>query len=185
MKPLSLAGFDDERTKLPVQVPVRGKAKPVTVMLPRFDYIPEDQFDALMSDLEQLDVEQQVIAAANDLAAAGVGESVEWEPLIEEARTQLEGLGVEVVRSMKQGQSRELLTAPSEKVLEQLAPFSAKTPLPLRKRSRSIALTMLKHVVTEEQFTWFEELPTGALDELLTGWRNASTLTLGESEASL
>ncbi|MBU3748788.1 MAG: hypothetical protein FGM36_16175, partial [Burkholderiaceae bacterium] len=60
MKPVVLPGFDDERTQIPFTIPVKGR-KPVTVKIPRFDYIPEDVFDALMADLEALDVEQQVI----------------------------------------------------------------------------------------------------------------------------
>jgi hypothetical protein len=184
MKAISLAGYDDERTKLPVQVPVRGRAKPVTIKLPRFDYIDEDTFDALMSDLEKLDIEQQLIAVANSLAEVDPGEEVEWEPLIEQARTELEGLGVVINRDMKKGESREMVSAPTEKVVEALKPYASQQPLSLRKRSRSIALTMLKHVVTPEQYAWFEDLPSGALDELLSAWRDASTLSLGESEAS-
>jgi hypothetical protein len=184
MKPIVLAGFDDERTKLPVQVPVRGKAKPAIVKLPRFDYIEESVFDALMADLEKLDIEQQLIAVANDLAGVDPGTEVTWDVLIEEARTELEGLGVTVTRTMKQGESRDVISAPTEKVLEALQPYSTQQPLPLRKRSRSIALAMLKHVVTPEQFEWFDDLPSGALDELLTAWREASTMSLGESAAS-
>ena len=65
-----------------------------------------------------------------------------------------------------------------------MAPFAELKPLPLRKRSRSIALAMLKHVVSEQEYEWFAALPTGALDELLTTWRAQSTVSLGESEAS-
>jgi hypothetical protein len=184
MKAISLAGYDDARTKLPVQVPVRGKTKPVTVNLPRFDYIDEDTFDALMADLELLDVEQQVLAMANELVALEPGEEVETDPLLDAAKTQLEGLGVEVRRNMKKGQSHDVCVAPTEAVIETLTPVASKKPQPLRKRSRSIALTMLKHVVEPDQYTWFEDLPSGALDELLTAWRDASSVTLGESEAS-
>jgi hypothetical protein len=184
MKPIVLAGFDDDRTKLPVQVPVRGKTKPVTVKLPRFDYIPEATFDALMADLERLDVEQQVIAAANNLTEIEVGEEVEVDSLMDAAKTRLDELGVEVQRSMKQGHAFDVLIAKDDSVIEALKPLAEQKPLPLRKRSREIAITMLRHVVTPEQLEWFEDLPSGALDELLTAWRDASTLSLGESEAS-
>lgn len=183
MKAVVLSGFDDERTKIPFTVPVKGR-KPATVHVPRFDYIPEDTFDAIMKDLEELDVEQQVIAVANDLAEVDPGTEVEWEPLIDEAKKQLTALGVKVLRTMKQGRSQELISAPDAKALEALEPFSSQAPLPLRKRSRSIALAMLRHVVNEQELAWFEALPTGALDELLTTWRNQSTVSLGESEAS-
>lgn len=183
MKPVVLPGFDDERTQIPFTIPVKGR-KPVTVKIPRFDYIPEDTFDALMADLEALDVEQQVIAVANDLSEVEPGTEVTWEPLLDEAKKQLTDLGVKVFRTMKQGQSQDLVSAPDDKVVAALAPFAAEKPLPLRKRSRSICLAMLKHVVSEQELEWFEALPSGALDELLTTWRTQSTVSLGESEAS-
>jgi hypothetical protein len=43
---------------------------------------------------------------------------------------------------------------------------------------------MLKHVVSDQELQWFTDLPSGALDELLTAWKSASTVSLGESEAS-
>lgn len=183
MKAVVLPGFDDERTQIPFTVPVKGR-KPVTVKIPRFDYIPEDTFDALMADLEKLDVEQQVIAVANDLSEVEPGTEVTWEPLLDDAKKQLTELGVKVFRTMSKGQSQDLVSAPDEKVIEALAPFAAEKPLPLRKRSRSICLAMLKHVVSEQELEWFEALPSGALDELLTTWRTQSTVSLGESEAS-
>jgi hypothetical protein len=183
IKPVVLPGFDDERTQIPFTVPVKGR-KPVTVKIPRFDYIPEETFDALMADLESLDVVQQVIAVANDLVDAEVGDEVTWEPLLEPAKKQLTDMGVKIVRTMVKGQSQELISAPDSTVIEALKPHAAEKPLPLRKRSRSICLAMLKHVVSEQELEWFEALPTGALDELLTTWRTQSTVSLGESEAS-
>jgi hypothetical protein len=183
MKPVVLPGFDDERTKIPFTIPVKGR-KPVTVNVPRFDYIPEDTFDALMQDLEALDVEQQIIAVANDLVAVDAGTEVTWEPLLDDAKTQLTDLGVKVLRTMAKGQSQELVSAPDDNVKAALAPLAAEKPLPLRKRSRSICLAMLKHVVSEQELEWFSALPSGALDELLTTWRTQSTVSLGESEAS-
>ena len=183
MKPVVLPGFDDERTQIPFTIPVKGR-KPVTVNVPRFDYIPEDTFDALMADLERLDVEQQLIAVANDLSEVDPGTEVPWEPLLDDAKKQLADLGVKVFRTMKQGSSQDLVSAPDAKVVEALAPLAAEKPLPLRKRSRSICLAMLKHVVSEQELEWFSTLPSGALDELLTQWRTQSTVSLGESEAS-
>ena len=183
MKPVVLPGFDDERTQIPFTIPVKGR-KPVTVKIPRFDYIPEDTFDALMADLEKLDVEQQVIAVANDLTEVEPGTEITWEPLLDDAKKQLTDLGVKVFRTMSKGQSQDLVSAPDSKTIDALAPFAAEKPLPLRKRSRSICLAMLKHVVSEQELEWFEALPSGALDELLTTWRTQSTVSLGESEAS-
>lgn len=183
MKPVVLPGFDDERTQIPFTIPVKGR-KPVTVKIPRFDYIPEDTFDAIMKDLEALDVEQQLIAVANDLSEVEPGTEITWEPLLDDAKKQLGELGVKVFRTMKQGQSQDLVSAPDDKVVEALKPLAAEKPQPLRKRSRSICLAMLKHVVSEEELGWFDALPSGALDELLTTWRTQSTVSLGESEAS-
>lgn len=182
MKPVVLSSYDDERTKIPFTVPVKGR-RPATVLIPRFDYIDEDTFDAIMADLERLDVEQQVIGVANDLSEVEPGSEVTWEPLLDDAKRQLTDLGVKVIRNISKGQSQDLISADA-KALEALEPYSSQTPLPLRKRSRSIALAMLSHVVTDEQYGWFEALPTGALDELLTTWRQQSTVSLGESAAS-
>lgn len=182
MKPIVLSGFDDERTKIPFQIPVNGK--PVTVMVPRFDYINEDVFDEITIDLENLDSEQQVIAVANDLASIPAGSVTEWEPLMESATKVLTDLGV-VIERVSQGKARQdNVSAPTDKVLAALEPYSSQEPLTLRKRSRGIALTMLKHVVTEEQLGWFSALPAGALDDLLTQWRGQSRVSLGESGAS-
>lgn len=183
MKPVVLSGYDDTRTKIPFTIPVKGR-KPATVMIPRFDYIEEDVFDALMDDLEKLDVEQQILAVANDLVEVEPGTEVPWEPLLDDSKKHLTDLGVKIVRTMKQGQSQELVSAPDAAVVEALRPIACDKPLPLRKRSRSIALAMLKHVVSETEYEWFEALPTGALDELLTTWREQSAKSLGESEAS-
>lgn len=183
MKPFVLSGFDDERTKIPFAIPVKGR-KPVTVTVPRFDYIDEDSFDRIMEDLEKLDAEQQVISAANELAELPIGEKLTWEPMIEAAKNTLTGLGVVVERTVVKGRSQEEISAPTEEVLEALKPYSEQKPEPIRKRSRSIALTMLKHVVSDEHYAMFETLPTGALDELLTTWKSQSTVSLGESEAS-
>ena len=183
MKPVVLSGFDDERTKIPFTIPIKGR-KPATVHNPRFDYIDEATFDLIMADLEKLDVEQQVIAVANDLTEVEPGTEVSWELLLDDAKKQLTDLGVKVVRTMSKGQSQDLVSAPDAAVVVALAPLAEQKPMPLRKRSRSIALAMLKHVVSDQELSWFDELPTGALDELLTMWRQQSTVSLGESEAS-
>lgn len=180
MKAVVLAGYDDEKTKIPFTIPVKGR-KPATILIPRFDYIDEDTFDAIMSDLERMDVEQQVIAVANDLVDADAGTEVPWEQLLDDAKTQLVALGVTVKRK---NQNQDVVCAPDDSVLAALQPLAVTKPLPLRKRSREIALAMLKHVVSEQELEWFTALPTGALDELLTTWRNQSTVSLGESEAS-
>jgi hypothetical protein len=112
MKPIVLPGFDDDRIKIPFTIPVKGR-KPVTVMVPRFDYIDEDTFDLIMADLEQLDVEQQVIAIANELAELPVGTDIKWEPVLEDTKTRLTDLGVKFSRTMVQGMSQDLISAPT------------------------------------------------------------------------
>jgi hypothetical protein len=162
---------------------VKGR-RAANVLIPRFDYIDEDTFDALMADLEQFDADQQVIAVANDLASLPAGESSSWQPLIDSAKETLVGLGVTVTRAVVDKRPQDNIAAPTDEVLVALEPFSSQKPLADRKRSREIALLMLKHVVTTEQLVWFEALPSGALEELLTEWRKASNVSLGESEAS-
>lgn len=181
--PVSLAGFDDERAQISFTVPIKGR-RPATVKIPRFDYIPEDVFDAMMADLESLDVVQQVHGVANDLTEAGEGADVQWELLLDGAKKQLTELGVTVTRAMSKGMSRDVVCAPDSAVLEALAPLAAEKPLTLRKRSREICLTMLKHVVAPHELEWFEALPSGALDDVLAAWKDQSTMTLGESDAS-
>jgi len=181
VNPVVLYGFDDERTKIRFDVPVKGRKGPAQVHVPRFDYIDEDTFDAIMAELEAMDVEQQLCAVANDVAAAGPGVEVTWEPLLEDARTQLTQAGAVISRRKTQ----DVITAPDQSVVDHLAgTWGAVKPLPFRKRSRQIALAMLRHVVTDDEYQWFEALPSGDLDKMLTAWKDASTITLGESGAS-
>ena len=181
VKPISLAGFDDERTKFAVEVPALPPArKPVTVMLPRFDYMPEAEYDAMMAELESQDVEQEVIGVAADLIASG-GSRVEWDRLAPEAKSQLQALGVNVSRATKAGRPIDVCETDD---VSRLAEFSDRKPATVRKRMRNVALTMLRHWVDASQMPMFEALPSGALDELMKGWRDASALSLGESAAS-
>lgn len=113
MKPIQICAVDDERTVIPFQIPVKGR-RPVVLKLPRFDFIPEDDFDQLTAEIEELD----------------------------------------------------------------------KQELPLRKYSRQLALLMLKHFTSERDYAVVESLATGQLDQILTSWREHSTVSLGESGAS-
>lgn len=57
MKPIQIVAVDDERTVIPFSVPVKGR-RPLVVNLPRFDFIPEDDFDQLTANIEALDKEE-------------------------------------------------------------------------------------------------------------------------------
>lgn len=174
MKPIVISAIEDNL--IPFSLP-GGK----TVSVPRLDFIDEDTFDALNEDLEALDVEQQLVAVANDIAAAKVGAKLQWDPLLQAAKDKLTGLGVEIERvTVADGARRDEVSAPTEDVVEALKPYSDQKPLPLRKRGREIALTMLKHVVDDDDFEAFESLRIGQLDRILSQWRKHSTVTLGE-----
>lgn len=175
MKPIVITDVTDEENVVPFALP-GGK----TVNLPRLDFIDEDTFDALNTDLEALDVKQQLIAVANDVVAVGVGKKSTWQPLLPGTKAKLLELGVEVSRSVDSDERRDEVCAPTVEVLEALKPFSGSKPLPLRKRGREIALTMLKHVVDDDDYKLFESLRVGQLDRILTEWRKHSAVTLGE-----
>jgi len=53
VKPIEIVGVDDDRTRIPFTIPVKGR-KPLQISLPRFDYLDEDTFDALTVDLAEL-----------------------------------------------------------------------------------------------------------------------------------
>lgn len=175
MKPIVIADVDSDENQIPFTLPGG-----VTVKVPRLDYIDEDTYDALNTDLEALDTQQQLIAVANDVAASPVGAKLPWEPLLPAAKEQLTKLGVEIVRVTENGVRRDEVSAPSEDVVKALKPYSDKRPQPFRKRGREIALTMLKHVVSEDEYAMFEKLRVGQLDQILTEWRKHSSATPGE-----
>lgn len=175
MKPIVIADVDSEENVIPFTLP-GGR----TVKLPRLDYIDEDTYDALNADLEASDVEQQLVAVANDLAASPVGEKLPWQPLLSATKEKLAALGVEVVRVTEDGVRRDEVSAPSDDVVKRLKPYSDKQPQPIRKRGREIALTMLKHVVSDDEYKLFEQLRVGQLDRILAEWRKHSTVSQGE-----
>lgn len=114
MKPIQIVAVDDERTSVPFSIPVKGR-RALVIKLPRFDFIPEDEFDSLTASLEELDKQEDI---------------------------------------------------------------------PLRKRSRLVALTMLKPFVTDKDYAALEGLAAGQLDQILSAWREQSQVRLGESAAS-
>lgn len=57
-------------------------------------------------------------------------------------------------------------------------------PLPVRKTSRAIALTMLKAVVPKDKYTSLEKCTSGELDQALAEWTKHSQMSLGELLAS-
>lgn len=181
-KPIALFGYDDEHTKIEFTVPRRNR-KPATIAVPRFDYIPEDKFATIMAELNDLDIQQQITQVAGDLAGSPLGTECVTEPLLDGTRKRLTDLGVTVTRDMKQGISRDVVIASTQESLDAVAGLAlsdAERPMQLRRYSRMMALTMLKHVVSDEEITWLEELPAGALSKLLEEWKAGSSITLGE-----
>jgi hypothetical protein len=56
MKPIQIVAVDDDRISIPFHIPVKGR-RPLVLKLPRFDFIPEDEFDQLTASIEELDKE--------------------------------------------------------------------------------------------------------------------------------
>jgi hypothetical protein len=175
MKPIVISAVDSDENQIRIEFP-GGK----TVKILRLDYVDEDTFDAMNAELEALDVQQQLVAVANDIATSPVGTKLPWQPLLDATKETLIGLGVEVKRVVDGDERRDEVSAPTDGVVEALKPYSGRKPLPLRKRGREIALTMLKHVVDADELELFEKLVTGQLNDLLQEWRNNSKTTQGE-----
>lgn len=179
-----IPGIDDDRIFITIgPIAVKG-GEPLTLRIPRLDFLDPDTYDALMDDLEALDVEAQVIAVANDLAETPVGTSVFWEPLLKAARAKLSELGVNVKRIAPNGLSRDEITCPSDEVLEALRPYSDQPVLSLPKRARTVVLAMLKHVVSEEDLAVCSKLAIGQLNAIRDEWQQKSQVSLGEFLAS-
>lgn len=54
MKPIEIPDFEDERVNIPFTVPVKER-KPLEFTVKRLDFIPEDEFDELVQELDVLD----------------------------------------------------------------------------------------------------------------------------------
>lgn len=175
MKPIVITDVDSDENRVEFQLPGG-----TVVKVPRLDFIDEDTFDALNSELEALDVKQQLVAVANDICAAAPGAKLQWQPLLDATKQTLTGLGVDITRIVANGTRYDEVTAPTDDVVDAVKLHSGQKPLPLRKRGREIALTMLKHVVDEDEYALFETLRVGQLDKVLAEWRKHSTVTLGE-----
>lgn len=179
-----IPGVGDDRVQISIG-PIHVKDHDdVTLKVPRFDFLDPETHDALMADLEKLDVEAQVIAVANDLAETPVGTAVFWEPLLKPARKKLEEAGVVVKRIAPNGLNRDEITAATAAVLKKLKPYSDQEVLPLHKRSREVVLSMLKHVATPEEIELCSKMAIGQLNAIREEWQQKSSVSLGEFLAS-
>lgn len=179
-----IPGAGDDRIMIAIgPIAVKGR-KPITIRVPRFDFLDPDTYDALIKDLEDLDAEAQVVAVANDLADTPVGEPVFWEPLMKPARITLQNLGVVVKRNKFGDVVREEISCPTDEVLEALRPYSDQPVLTLPKRARSVVLSMLKHVLTPSQLEACGLMTVGQLNAIRDEWHAKSQVSLGEFLAS-
>lgn len=172
MKPVSISDVD--KNLIPFNLP-NGK----TVNVLRLDYMDEDTFDEMTAALEALDVEQQFIGVAADIAEAKPGTKLQWQPLLEGTKKRLEEMGVEIERVVKDGTRIDEISADDE-VQELFQEYEGQKPLPLRKRARSIAMTMLGFVLDKDELKHFEGLKLGQLELILSEWRRHSRVTVGE-----
>lgn len=179
-----IPGVGDDRIMITIGPISLKDREPLTIKVPRFDFLDPDTYDALIAGLEELDAEAQIIGVANDLAETPVGTSVFWEPLMKSARAKLAELGVVVKRTAPNDLVREEITAPTEKVLKALQPYSDKPVLSLPKRARTVVLSMLKHVLSEDEFEACQSLTMGQLNAIRDEWQAKSQVSLGEFLAS-
>jgi hypothetical protein len=61
VKPIQIVAVDDERTLVTFNVPIKGR-KPLEFSVPRFDFIDEDEFDSLTTELNKLDEQEDLPA---------------------------------------------------------------------------------------------------------------------------
>jgi hypothetical protein len=53
VKPIQIISVDDERTRIPFVVPVKGR-RPLKFTVPRFDFIPDDEAEEMEKEIEAL-----------------------------------------------------------------------------------------------------------------------------------
>jgi hypothetical protein len=180
---VDIPGMDDERVRITITVPVKGR-KPLVLKIPRHDFLDTETQDAMSASVEALDVESELIAVAADLDETPVGEKSVWVPLMKGTRRRLEELGVKVVRVVIDGKKQDEVTAPTVEVLQNLRPYSDLPPVPLNKRVRNARLAMLKHVMSPAQFEALSTAADGQINQVFTQWQEESNISLGEFLAS-
>lgn len=183
-KRTEIPSIDDPRIFIDIGPIPTKEGTPLNLRVPRFDFLEPDTHDALMSDVEALDVEAELIGAANDLAETPVGTPLLWQALQKETRKQLASVGVKIKRIFENNVRQDELTVPTAEVLSALEPWSSQDVVPLHKRMRFVRLAMLKHVVTPEQLEVCGTLASGQLNEIWDQWQTQSNIALGEFLAS-
>lgn len=173
MKPVSITTA--EKAYIPFNLPGG-----VTVNVLRLDYMDEETFDEMQSAVEALDVEQQFVSVAADIAESKPGTKLQWQPLMDATKKRLTDLGVEIERVVnKDGTRIDEVTADAD-VAELFEEYAGQKPRPLHKRARAIAMTMLKFVLDEDELKHFDGLLVGQLNLILSEWRKNSRVTVGE-----
>jgi hypothetical protein len=56
VKPVQIIAADDERTRIPFVVPIKGR-RPLKFSVPRFDFIPDDEAEEMEKEIEALGTE--------------------------------------------------------------------------------------------------------------------------------
>ena len=175
--------------KKPIVIPaVEDEANYVTFTLPdgselrviRMDFLDEDEADELNDSIEALNAEFEFGSVAADVAAMKPDEELFWVPLRDDTKTRLLGMGVVIERVLRENQRVDKITVPDEDTVAEFEPFRDFKPKPPRKRGRELALTMFKHVVSEDEYARLETLRLGQLEYMLSEWRKHSKVSLGE-----
>ena len=174
-KPIAIPDVEDEANYVTFNLP---SGEPISII--RMDFLDEDSADELSDSIEELNVEFEFGSVAADIAAMKPDDKLYWVPLREETKQRLLEMGVEISRVLRENQRADEITVPDEDVLAEFEPYLDYKPKPPRKRGRELALTMFKHVVTEDELKRLEKLRLGQLDYMLTEWRKHSKVSLGE-----
>lgn len=181
---VEIPSIDDDRVKISIgPIPIPG-GDPITLRIPRIDFLPDEVQDEIQSDLEALDVEAQMIGVAVDLTETPVNTAVYWIPVLKAARQKLVELGVKWERVAPAGENRDKFIAPTKKVVEALQLWADKPVLSLPRREKMVALAMLKHVLSEDELAKCSALTNGQVKAISVEWQNKSRMSLGEYLAS-
>lgn len=179
-----IPSIDDDRVKVTIGPITLTDGEDLTLRIRRIDFLPDEVQDQIQKDCEAQDVEASLISVANDLVETPVGTPVFWIPVIKAARQMLVELGVKWERVAPNGMNRDKFTAPTKKVVDALQEWADKPQLSLARREKSVALVMLKHVLTEDELAKVSTLTNGQVKAIAEEWQKQSALSLGEFMAS-
>ncbi len=174
-KPIVIPAVEDEGSYVLFTLPDGSELRVL-----RMDVLDEDAADDLHDSIEALNSEFEFGSVAADVAAMKPDDELFWVPLRDNTKAKLMELGVCIERVLRENQRVDKITVPDEDVVAEFEPYLDFKPKPPRKRGRELALVMLKHVVTEDEYSKLENLRLFQLEHIASEWRKHSKVSLGE-----